>query len=196
MTFHSASVRRDPFDESRMTSRFCHGCSIMAHKPIRISNGPQSPSRPLQQICRLQLAPKQPKDRSRSAARPCVTLVPRPSPAASTLASVLSKGRDIGKNAAVFLEQRTCEPGQVQRLFGTFDFATTRDPFCSFCLRLGRPFRVSGSLSLGSGRAASAPPAKRTRGSSDAAHQSPPVGPSLWRWSDRSRRRYPRSGGL
>ena len=40
MTFPSASVRRDPFDESRMTSRFCHGSSITAHKLIRISNGP------------------------------------------------------------------------------------------------------------------------------------------------------------
>ena len=73
------------------------------------------------------------------------------------LAPVFSNGRDIGKNPTVFLELRTCEPGQVQRLFGTFHFVTTRDPFCSFCLRLGRPFRVSGSLSLGSGRAASTP---------------------------------------
>jgi hypothetical protein len=40
MTFPSPSVRRYPFDESRMTSRLCHGSSITAHKPIRIANGP------------------------------------------------------------------------------------------------------------------------------------------------------------
>ena len=59
-----------------------------------------------------------------------------------------------------------------------------------------RPFRASGSLSPGSGPAASARPAERRRGSSGAAHLSLHLGPFLWRWSDRSRWRYPRRSGL
>src|SRR5262245_52638368 len=58
------------------------------------------------------------------------------------------------------------------------------------------PLKAARSVSLGSERTASARPAERARGCSDAAHPSSRIGPFPWRWNDRSRWRYRRRRAL